>query len=109
MPSTGTDTSPSGEEGGLTAHPEPSVAVIDRVEEQFAVLLIEGTNDELVIPLDALPADAGEQDVVRIRWDEGAPVVVGVEHAETADRKVEAERRLQNIRDTRSGGRFNRG
>jgi hypothetical protein len=46
-------------------------AVIDRIEEGFAVLILEASEDKLIIPDSRLPADAREGQWLQISFSEG--------------------------------------
>jgi hypothetical protein len=85
--------------------------VIDRIVEGRATVLVEGEGEgasfEVEIPVEELPGDAGEGSVVillqRTIWE-----VIGLDEAETRERRADAEDRLAKLRRERGGGRFGR-
>lgn len=82
-------------------------AVIDRIEDGgIAVLLVGPGELPRHVPVDELPPDAEEGSWVVL--DIATAIVLNVDHEMTAERRAQADDRLARLRDTRSGGRFNR-
>lgn len=76
-------------------------AVLDRTEEELAVLVLEDGGDavdDLVVPLDDLPCDARESDsVLRVRVEAGEFVDARVDADRTASRRDRARRRFARL------------
>jgi hypothetical protein len=85
----------------LTA--EPQIAVVDRIVDGQAVLLVGEAEDELVVPAGALPEGTGEGDWVHVDPG-GDPVVTGP--AEPQVDATELKDRMARLRRDRRGGRF---
>lgn len=96
---------------GPTTGPQPAdapqQAVIDRIVEGVAVLLVSIEEREVRVPADAVPEGAGEGSVVRVRPGD-PPEILGVDETETARRREEAAGRLERLRAERATGRFDR-
>ena len=84
-------------------------AVVDRIVDGQAVLLVGADEDERQLPIEALPEDAGEGDWLYVtRSAAGELRIVGVDHSGTAARREELSGRLDRLRRTRTRGRFPR-
>jgi hypothetical protein len=82
---------------------ETSSAVVDRIVDGQAVLLVGEEETELVVPAGALPDGVGEGDWVLVR--PGAePVVTGRAPAEVDPSDLKD--RMSRLRQDRRGGRF---
>jgi hypothetical protein len=81
-------------------------AVVDRIDDGIAVLLVGPAGDQHELDADRLPDGVGDGDVVAVTID-GDDIVVGeVDRALTDARRAKAEQRLARIRKERSRGRF---
>lgn len=78
-------------------------AVLDRIEDGVAVLLVGDDESPLEVAADALPRDAGAGDVLVIDAD-GRPVAI--DHEATDAARAAAEVQLTRIRSRQHGGRF---
>lgn len=110
-PATRADT--TGEEGAEADGTREEIgadrAVLDRVVDgTTAVLLVGPAGDELLLAANQLPADATDGTWLIVDIDIQPPTVVGIDHALTAARSARTSRRLEHIRRTRRGGRFDR-
>jgi hypothetical protein len=83
--------------------------VIDRiVDGRTAVVLVGPEEDELHVPVDALPDDAEASSWVVLDLEGDPPAVTGVDHDRTEARARDVEDRLARVRARRGGGRFGR-
>ncbi len=75
--------------------------VIDRFEEDLAVILLEADDDvvdELVLDRDELPADAAHVDaVLEVTLDDGEVIDLVYDAGETATRKDQAQSRFDRL------------
>ena len=96
----------------MTAEPPPPSpadrAVVDRVVEGTAVLLVGPDETERLVPADRLPAGAGEGTWLAVAPDADPVVVIAVDAEMTAARREGLEDRLERLRRERRGGRFAR-
>ena len=97
----------------MPAEPPPPIpadrAVVDRVVEGTAVLLVGPDETERHVAADRLPAGAGEGTWLAVDPDADPVVVIAVDAELTAERRQGLEDRLARIRRERRGGRFDRG
>jgi hypothetical protein len=84
-------------------------AVVDRVVDGLAVLLVEPDGHEQHVPLAQLPAGVGEGTVVLVEHRDGGLHVVAADEEETARRQADARQRLAALRARRGRGRFGTG
>jgi hypothetical protein len=83
--------------------------VIDRiVDGHTAVVLVGREEDELHVPVDALPEDAEPSSWVVLDLAVDPPAITGVDHDRTGARTRDVEDRLARLRARRGGGRFGR-
>jgi hypothetical protein len=80
--------------------------VIDRLEEDQAVILVGDDEVEHHLPVAELPAEAAEGSVVLLEVDGERLTVLGVEAIETEQRRADMAERLARLRRERSTGRF---
>jgi len=74
-------------------------AVVDRIEDAMHAVLLVGPDEvELVVDVTLLPEGTGEGDWLRVGFVR--------DPALTAERREALERRMDRIRRTRGGGRF---
>ena len=75
--------------------------VIDRFEEELAVILLEADGevvDEIVLDRGELPTEAAHPDaVLEVTLTDGAVTEVSYDPAETADRKERAQSRFDQL------------
>lgn len=83
-------------------------AVVDRIVDGVAVLIVEPDGTEYGIPAADLPAHAGEGTVLHVRGDDPT-AILGVDRETTEVRQAGARRRVDRLRRQRSRGRFRRG
>lgn len=81
-------------------------AVVDRVVEGVAVLLVGPDEQEHHLPAEQLPAGAGEGAWLIVAGEAPDLRVVGHDPAGEAARRAQQEERLARLRRTRRGGRF---
>jgi hypothetical protein len=81
-------------------------AVVDRVVEGQAVLLIGEKEIEEVVPLDDLPAGVGGGVWLLVRRTRDGIQVVGIDPEAEQRQRERARRRLRRLREERGGGRF---
>ena len=88
------------EPNGTDGAPQDVTAVVDRIEDGLHAVLLVGPDEvELVVDATLLPEGTGEGDWLRVGFVR--------DPALTAERRDAIERRLERIRRTRKGGRFN--
>lgn len=80
---------------------EPEAAVIDRIVEGVAVVLVGEAEDEFHVPQDELPAGAREGSMLSVRR---TIEILEVEDGE--DRRREFRARLDDLKRKRGGERF---
>jgi hypothetical protein len=85
---------------------EQASAVVDRVTDGVATLLVGEGERSVVIPASDLPAGVGEGAWVLVREREDGIDVVGIDAERTAARRAELEERLGRVRRSRGSGRF---
>ena len=82
--------------------------VVDRIVGDLAVVLIGTREVEHRLPVTELPTGAGEGDVLRIGYRDGAPVAVRIEADLTRRRRARLTGRLAELRGDRGGKRWRR-
>ncbi|MEX2619851.1 MAG: DUF3006 domain-containing protein [Egibacteraceae bacterium] len=85
---------------------DPRHAVVDRIVEGVAVLLVDPDEQEHHLPADQLPPGAGEGAWLLVTGEASDLRVVGHDSAGEAERRAQQEERLARLRRTRRGGRF---
>jgi hypothetical protein len=86
--------------------PRAQQAVVDRVVDGIAVLLVGAGEREVALPAERLPAGVGAGDVVSVRVDGPDVAILRGDQPATERRSAEVAARLQRIREERSGRRF---
>lgn len=81
-------------------------AVIDRITEGIAVLLVGPAGDEHECDASQLPEGAGDGDVITVTSEGDALVIGGIDQQLTDARRADVAERLARLRDERAGGRF---
>lgn len=84
-------------------------AVVDRIVEDLAVLLVDPDEQEHHLPADQLPPGAGEGAWLLVAGEGTGLRVVGHDTAGEADHRARNEERRSRLRRTRGGGRFGGG
>ena len=85
--------------GSPSDAPQDVTAVVDRIEDGLHAVLLVGPDEvELVVDATLLPEGTAEGDWLRIGFIR--------DPAHTAERRLAIERRMERIRRTRKGGRF---
>jgi hypothetical protein len=81
-------------------------AVIDRITDGWAVLLVGDHEQERRVRVDALPDGAEEGSIVQVRGSGLKLEVVGVDGGATDEKRSEMKERLSRLKKSRSTGRF---
>lgn len=90
----------------MTDDPDVRRAVIDRIVDGQAVLLVHPDEHEHHLPADRLPAGAGEGAWLLVAGSGPDLHVVDRDARGESERRAAAEKRLGRLRRTRRGGRF---
>lgn len=90
----------------MPADPGTRRAVVDRIIGGQAVLLVEPGGEEQHIAADSLPEDTGEGAWVLVTGAGHDLTVVGTDPEGEAARRGEMAARVESLRRTRRGGRF---
>jgi hypothetical protein len=93
-------------EPGAAAEPEATRAVVDRVVDGVALLLVGTAEREVERPVGELPDGTGEGSWLLVRAGDGDVEIVGVDETGSAARRAEVSERLDRIRGSRGSGRF---
>ena len=81
-------------------------AVIDRITDGWAVLLVGDREQERRVRVDDLPDGAEEGSIVQVRTAGLKIEVVGIEDAAADEKRAQMKDRLSRLRKSRSRGRF---
>lgn len=81
-------------------------AVIDRITDGWAVLLVGDREQERRIRESDLPDGAEEGSIVQVRVSGLKVEVVGVDAGATDEKRAEMKDRLSRLKKSRSSGRF---
>jgi hypothetical protein len=81
----------------------PDRAVVDRVGEGIAVLLVGPGHTEVHVPAEDLPEDVGAGTWVVLDLQLHPPLVLGADPELTGERAAELSRRLDALRPDRGG------
>ena len=81
-------------------------AVIDRITDGWAVLLVGDREQERRVPEAELPEGAEEGSIVQVRVSGLKVEVVGVDDGATDEKRAEMKDRLSRLKESRSTGRF---
>lgn len=92
----------------MPAEPDTRRAVVDRIAEGRALLLVEPGGEEHHLAVDRLPDDAGEGSWVLVSGVGDDLTVVGTDPEGQAARQADMDARVERLRRTRRGGRFGR-
>lgn len=92
----------------MPAEPGTRRAVVDRIVEGQALLLVEPGGEEHHLAADRLPSDAGEGTWVLVTGGGDDLAVVGTDPEAQAARQGDMDARVEHLRRTRRGGRFKR-
>lgn len=90
----------------MTDDPDLRRAVVDRIVDDVAVLLVGPDEDEHRIALRDLPVRVGEGAWLQVTGSGPDLRVVGVDTAGEADHRARAEQRMARLRRNQGGGRF---
>jgi hypothetical protein len=82
--------------------------VIDRIEGEWAVVLVGEKEQERRVRVDDLSDGAGEGSIVSVRVSGLRVDVVATHEADTDEKRAEMQDRLGRLKRTRSSGRFNK-
>lgn len=80
-------------------------AVVERIDDQVALLLVGPAEDGLHVPVEVLPDGVGEGTWLRLDLD---ALVVGIDRDLTEARAADVRTRMERIRREQRGGRFER-
>jgi hypothetical protein len=86
----------------------PSRAVIDRIVDQTAVLLVGDSESERHVAVSSLPEGAGDGTWLVVDPDSEPITIHRIDVELTTSRAQDLESRLERIRRERTGGRFER-
>lgn len=86
----------------------PSRAVVDRIVDDTAVLLIGAAESERLVPVALLPEGAGDGTWLVVEPDSDPLTIHRIDEDLTSSRAEDLESRLSQIRRDRTGGRFER-
>ena len=92
----------------MSRDPKDQRAVIDRITDDWAVLLIGDQGQERRVKADELPDGAKEGSIVTVRVTGLRVEVFEVDDAATEEKRSEMKDRLGRLKRTRSTGRFNK-
>jgi len=81
-------------------------AVIDRITDGWAVILVGDREQERRLRVDDLPDGAEEGSIVQVRMAGLKIEVVGIEDAAADEKRAEMKDRLSRLRQSRSRGRL---
>jgi hypothetical protein len=81
-------------------------AVIDRITDGWAVLLVGDREQERRVRESDLPDGAEEGSIVQVRASGVKVEVVGVDGGATDEKRTEMSDRLSRLKESRSTGRF---
>ena len=73
--------------------------VVDRMENDQAIILIDSMNKELVLPLDSLPVDTQMNDWLHIEFIHHTYKIVSVDHQLTEKRKRKSTYLINKLRE----------
>ena len=83
-------------------------AVLDRIEDAKAVILVEDEGKEYVIDEVQLPEVAKEGDILEIKVSAGVIVSIIVNNDATIKTKSDMQNKLQKMRSKKNGSKFKR-
>jgi hypothetical protein len=83
-------------------------AVIDRITDEWAVLLVGDDEQERRVNADELPDGAEEGSIVKVRASGLRVDVLEVDDAATEEKRSAMKDRLGRLKGTRSTGRFDK-
>lgn len=92
----------------MSPDPKDQPAVIDRITDDWAVLLVGDKEQERRVRADDLPEGAMEGSIVTVRVTGLSVDVIGVDDAATDEKRSEMMDRLDRLKRTRSTGRFDK-
>ena len=92
----------------MSPDPKDQRAVVDRISDDWAVLLIGDEEQERRIKADDLPDGAEEGSHVTVRVTGLRIEVIEVDDAATEAKRSEMKDRLGRLKRTRSSGRFDK-
>lgn len=92
----------------MSPDPKDERAVIDRITDDWAVLLIGDEEQERRVKADELPDGAREGSIVNVRVSGLRVEVLEVDDAATKEKRSEMKDRLGRLKRTRSTGRFDK-
>ena len=92
----------------MSPEPKDERAVIDRITDDWAVLLIGHKEQERRVKADELPDGAKEGSLVTVRVTGLRIEVLEVDDAATEEKRSEMKDRLGRLKRTRSSGRFDK-
>jgi hypothetical protein len=81
-------------------------AVVDRIVDDVAVLLVGEDETEVSVPLTTLPSDIHEGSWLLVRRSDGEVTVVGIDPASEERQRERVTRRMERLHRDRGGGRF---
>lgn len=94
--------------GSPVSNEPTEYAVIDRIVEEQAVLLVGADEQEVIVPRARVPAGSGEGAWLLVRRRPAGVEIVGTDPEGEARQRERMQRRTERLRLERGGGRFGR-
>lgn len=82
--------------------------VLDRIENQLAVILIEDINKEIIIPMKDLPPNSQEGTWFDLEELEGEIKIISIDHDLTQKEAQKSQDLLNQLRTKSKGSKFKR-
>lgn len=82
---------------------------LDRIEDgQYAVILLEQLNQEIVLPVERLPAGSGVGSWFGITMESGEVMSITLDEKISSEKEDQASELLQKLKNKSSGSKFKR-
>ncbi|MGM8215948.1 DUF3006 domain-containing protein [Bacillaceae bacterium W0354] len=83
-------------------------AVLDRIEDQYAVILAESVNKEFLVAQSELPEGSEEGTWFIVSTENGEIIDLTIDENKTEARKNQISEKLNRLRNKKSGSKFKR-